>query len=540
MSTALLNLLFAQTIYKYAADGELPESADSGTTEDGAPPNQFKTLAEELKNHPLNSNFHLSPQACQSLYNALLPNTPGRPTVDMLEPLLAKLFESYKRDVSQQIKREEQEYLFRQKEMEDIKRGKWDSNLMKDHESDRRNSSSGSSANASQQQQLQQLRLQKQLELQQKQEQERKIQFQKQALQKQKQLERQQMLIKQEQKEKLERVRQMKDKEGSVEPTMKDVRVDISERNSSVEQSESVPPSDSVEVESAKEKAEDENDSSPEGKEASAKSSPRPKSRRQLRNSKHSEPEVEIVTENDAKAEAGSEPEPEPEPEHEALHESEHEAEHEPEHEPEVESQPEPVSEPTPEKTVPEPETEMSTAEPVTETKDETAEDEEEEEEAEDGDAEEDVSGDDTEDEKKTRPSLKRKRRSVSPGFKRFQQVTTPLLSDIFSNKSASFFAHPVNANGAPNYYNLIKSPTDLRTIKAMVRTGDIRNSAELERELQKMFANSIMYNDWGSDVSLLAREMQKETDTLLTLFRGAERGSTPVGGDDERKRRKK
>lgn len=527
MSTALLNLLFAQTIYKYAADGELPESAVSGATEDGAPPNQFKTLAEELKHHPLNSNFHLSPQACQSLYNALLPNTPGRPTVDMLEPLLAKLFESYKRDVSQQIKREEQEYLFRQKEIEDIKRGKWDSNLLKDHESDRRNSSSGSLANASQQQQLQQLRLQKQLELQQKQEQERKIQFQKQALQKQKQLERQQMLIKQEQKEKLERVRQMKDNEGSADVISKEAPEEVSERNSSVEQSESVPPSDSVEVESAKDKQEDDLETSTEDKEASSvKQSPKPKSRRQLRNSKVPDPEPENESENEPENEHKKENKHENEQEKEDGKDNENEDGNEEEREHDRFS-----AEPGPGKSSAESEVEQAV-----ETKDETAEEED----AEDGDAEEEVSGDDTEDEKKPQQNLKRKRRSISPGFKRFQQVTTPLLSDIFSNKSASFFAHPVNANGAPNYYNLIKSPTDLRTIKAMVRTGDIRNSAELERELQKMFANSIMYNDWGSDVSLLAREMQKETDTLLTLFRGAERGSTPVGGDDERKRRKK
>jgi hypothetical protein len=148
--------------------------------------------------------------------------------------------------------------------------------------------------------------------------------------------------------------------------------------------------------------------------------------------------------------------------------------------------------------------------------------------------------------------SAKKRKRQYSPPRstpnRRFLTMVNPLLSNISSNKSASFFSNPVNPNDAPNYYDLIYYPTDIRTIKAQVKDGRIRDTAELERQLQRMFANAVMYNGWDSDVSMWTREMQHDTETLLALFRGAERtsavnsekGSMASGDEDSSKRRKK
>ncbi|KAK9469423.1 hypothetical protein V1512DRAFT_200739 [Lipomyces arxii] len=127
---------------------------------------------------------------------------------------------------------------------------------------------------------------------------------------------------------------------------------------------------------------------------------------------------------------------------------------------------------------------------------------------------------------------------------KKFQALVAPLLSNISSNRSASFFTSPVNENDAPDYYYLILQPTDLRTIKAMVKDGRIQNSTELEREIMKMFANAVMYNRWDSDMSDWSREMQRETETLISVFKGAERrgqnGSGTASQPSDSKRRKK
>ncbi|KAK9374616.1 uncharacterized protein V1513DRAFT_445451 [Lipomyces chichibuensis] len=129
------------------------------------------------------------------------------------------------------------------------------------------------------------------------------------------------------------------------------------------------------------------------------------------------------------------------------------------------------------------------------------------------------------------------------PTNRKFQALVAPLLANISSNRSASFFTNPVNENDAPNYHSLVYEPTDLRTIKGMVKEGRIQNSSELEREIMKMFANAVMYNKWDSDIGEWSREMQRETETLIAVFRGAERrgqnGNT-VAPIPEPKRRKK
>ncbi|KAK9459304.1 uncharacterized protein V1516DRAFT_687066 [Lipomyces oligophaga] len=129
---------------------------------------------------------------------------------------------------------------------------------------------------------------------------------------------------------------------------------------------------------------------------------------------------------------------------------------------------------------------------------------------------------------------------------RKFQTLVAPLLANISSNRSASFFTNPVNENDAPNYYDLVYQPTDLRTIKSMVKDGRIQSSSELERQIMKMFANAVMYNSWDSDISEWSREMELETETLIAVFRDAERrgqnGSTTVSTQSgpETKRRKK
>ncbi|KAK9458123.1 hypothetical protein V1511DRAFT_491815 [Dipodascopsis uninucleata] len=76
-----------------------------------------------------------------------------------------------------------------------------------------------------------------------------------------------------------------------------------------------------------------------------------------------------------------------------------------------------------------------------------------------------------------------------------------------------------------------------------MVKDGRIQTSSELEREIMKMFANAVMYNRWDSDISEWSREMEREAETLIAVFRSAERrgqGDHSSLAQSESKRRKK
>lgn len=92
--------------------------------------------------------------------------------------------------------------------------------------------------------------------------------------------------------------------------------------------------------------------------------------------------------------------------------------------------------------------------------------------------------------------------------LKRFQSTILPVLNNIASHRFASVFSNPVSNKEAPNYSNVVKSPLDIKTIRAQVKSGDIPNMQTFERAVTLMLANAIMYNAEQSEVAKMAREV--------------------------------
>ena len=143
------------------------------------------------------------------------------------------------------------------------------------------------------------------------------------------------------------------------------------------------------------------------------------------------------------------------------------------------------------------------------------------------------------------RPASKRKRESSiilqpsspvptessKPGYilgtRNFPKISAPLMNDITTHKLGNMFAKPLTNREAPGYSDLIYRPQDLRSIKIAINAGGraftqalesidtdsnspgvwipetpevvppqgIVNSAQLEKELMRVFANAIMFN---------------------------------------------
>ena len=95
-------------------------------------------------------------------------------------------------------------------------------------------------------------------------------------------------------------------------------------------------------------------------------------------------------------------------------------------------------------------------------------------------------------------------------------------MNEISSHKLAGMFSRPITEKEAPGYKNLIYRPQDLKSIKGAITAGNralvavdssgennvaipptpditppkgIVNSAQLEKELMRMFANAVMFN---------------------------------------------
>ncbi|KAJ4307560.1 hypothetical protein N0V94_009690 [Neodidymelliopsis sp. IMI 364377] len=161
-----------------------------------------------------------------------------------------------------------------------------------------------------------------------------------------------------------------------------------------------------------------------------------------------------------------------------------------------------------------------------------------------------------------------------------FQRTCQPMLDDITSHKHASIFTTAVRAKDAEGYYDIIKRPTDLSTIKkalsngakfvnASASVGDtpigspggagatielpvssdvvppkaIVNPAQLEKELMRMFVNALMFNPGEDGVVDDAREMFESVQRSVSSWRNvhgrsqgrADQGEgTPIGDEEE------
>jgi hypothetical protein len=143
-----------------------------------------------------------------------------------------------------------------------------------------------------------------------------------------------------------------------------------------------------------------------------------------------------------------------------------------------------------------------------------------------------------------------------------FSRMCTPLMNDIGSHKHASTFTTAVKAKDAEGYYEIIKRPTDLKSIQkaiavgakqvAAAASGDtpagspgggggvvelpmtaenvppkaIVNSAQLEKELMRMFVNAVMFNAGEDGVVEDAREMFETVQRSVSSWRSVERSS--------------
>ena len=170
-------------------------------------------------------------------------------------------------------------------------------------------------------------------------------------------------------------------------------------------------------------------------------------------------------------------------------------------------------------------------------------------------------------------PPIEFRRRPRSPPLVRatrnFPRTTAHLLNDVGAHRFASLFASAVKEKDAPGYGELIYRPQDLKSIKSAIVHGGkavaayigggggessmqssstttkpstgsggiwmpsnpdivppigIVNSAQLEKELMRMFANAVMFNS-DPDILSFAKRISR---------RQRRRRRTKVGDDDE------
>jgi hypothetical protein len=142
-----------------------------------------------------------------------------------------------------------------------------------------------------------------------------------------------------------------------------------------------------------------------------------------------------------------------------------------------------------------------------------------------------------------------------------FAKMCNPIMNDITSHKHSSIFTSAVKAKDAEGYYDIIKRPTDLKSIQKAIAAGAkivnatatdtpagspggggsivelpltldnvppkaIVNSSQLEKELMRMFVNAVMFNAGEEGIVEDAKQMFETVEQSVSKWRSIKQSS--------------
>jgi len=96
----------------------------------------------------------------------------------------------------------------------------------------------------------------------------------------------------------------------------------------------------------------------------------------------------------------------------------------------------------------------------------------------------------------------------LAPGT--HMQSCVDILGVLKAHKHAGPFLKPVDASIVPDYYQIVRDPTDLSTIEAKLLNSIYANPRCFEAEVRTMFANAYVYNRRGSDVYRMCQALER------------------------------
>ncbi|KAG1452861.1 hypothetical protein G6F56_007711 [Rhizopus delemar] len=142
-------------------------------------------------------------------------------------------------------------------------------------------------------------------------------------------------------------------------------------------------------------------------------------------------------------------------------------------------------------------------------------------------DGDESVGGNESNAPTPTNDRYSKKFNKEDPRQKSWLKNINLLWREIANHKNGAMFMNPIKESIAPQYYDIVKSPMDLKTIKNRIRDGFINTTTEFERDVILMLTNSLMYNTEGTEVYQMAREMLDDSAEKIRTFKTADEDSS-------------
>lgn len=94
-----------------------------------------------------------------------------------------------------------------------------------------------------------------------------------------------------------------------------------------------------------------------------------------------------------------------------------------------------------------------------------------------------------------------------------WDKAAKKIVGHLWKMSGAVHFQNPVDVVGLniPDYYEVVKKPMDLGTIKNKLATCEYNNCKEFIDDVELVFSNCILYNEEASDYGALAIKLREE-----------------------------
>ncbi|KAI9505625.1 hypothetical protein BX070DRAFT_220410 [Coemansia spiralis] len=100
--------------------------------------------------------------------------------------------------------------------------------------------------------------------------------------------------------------------------------------------------------------------------------------------------------------------------------------------------------------------------------------------------------------------------------LKNWKKNITTVWRDISGHRFGSMFISPIKSADAPNYYDVIRKPMDLKTIKNRIRDEEITTTVEFYRDIMQMLMNALMYNAEDTEVYQMTMEFIPDAQACI------------------------
>jgi hypothetical protein len=129
---------------------------------------------------------------------------------------------------------------------------------------------------------------------------------------------------------------------------------------------------------------------------------------------------------------------------------------------------------------------------------------------------------------------LKSNSSSSSSNSRAWEDDVSKILARLFARRDSELFREPVPYEelGLTDYISIVKTPSDLGTVKSRLESHSYQNALECAEDIRRIWYNAMLYNAPGATVYVKAKTLQEFWEAQWATFNQQDLNRPAVADD--------